>query len=117
MARDYKKKVDANSGGDGGADQLLSKEDGNSLYKVLAHLYVYKRDFNRAIDIYLILRDSAVFSVIERHSLFGVVQNRIIELMEINTDLTIRLLLDNENEMDSQRVVKLLSKHPKLQVF
>lgn len=45
------------------------------------------------------------------------VQDRIVELMEINKDLTIRMLLDNENALSASCVVDLLKNHPELQVF
>lgn len=96
---------------------LLSKEDSINLLKSLAQLYVFERNFEKAVEMYMLLKDTAIFGVIDRHRLFPLLKGRIIELMEINSDLAIRLLLDNEDDLSSGIVVTQLNKQPKLQVF
>lgn len=51
----------------------LSSEDMVFLYQALAHLYVYTRAFERALELYLLLKDSTVFTVIKKHRLFKLV--------------------------------------------
>jgi len=94
----------------------LPKEDLVNLYRALAMLYVYDRNFKKAIKIYMLLDDTAVFGVIERYQLFHLVKDRIIELMKINADLAIRILLDNEDSATTETVVTQLSHQPKLQM-
>lgn len=95
----------------------LSRDDGADLSRALAQLYVYNQQFEKAIKIYLKLGDSAIFGIINRHKLFTLVKDRIIELMNISTDQAIRLLLDNVDLIPSQQIVTQLGKAPKLQVI
>lgn len=95
---------------------ILTKEDSINLLKSLAQLYVYERNFEKAVDMYMLLKDPAIFGVIEKHNLFPLFKGRIIELMEINADLAIRLLIDNEDDLSPGIVVTQLNKQPKLQV-
>jgi len=74
------------------------------------------RKYDDAIKTYLLIRDQAIFGVIERHKLFPYVKEQIMELMEINQDLAIRLLLDNEDLISHEKVVNLLGNHPRIQV-
>uniref|UniRef100_A0A914D3T3 RING-type domain-containing protein n=1 Tax=Acrobeloides nanus TaxID=290746 RepID=A0A914D3T3_9BILA len=96
----------------------LSKEEITYLYQSLAHLYVYTRNFERALELYLLLKDPAVFNAIKKHRLFGHVKDRIVELMDINADLAVRLLLDDDEEtVPASTVVTQLSRMPKLQML
>lgn len=95
----------------------LSRDDGADLSRALAQLYVCNQQFEKAIKIYLKLGDSAIFGIINRHKLFTLVKDRIIELMNISTDQAIRLLLDNVDLIPSQQIVTQLGKAPKLQVI
>ncbi|CAD5234678.1 unnamed protein product [Bursaphelenchus xylophilus] len=92
------------------------KDDLINIYQALAHLFAYVRNFDKALVIYLLLKDKAVFGVIDKYHLFPMVKDRIVELMDINADLAIRLLLDNEDSIPAKQVVTRLSKHPKLQM-
>ncbi|KAI6244063.1 RING-type domain-containing protein [Aphelenchoides fujianensis] len=87
-----------------------------NLLQSLAHLLAYVRNYERALDIYILLKDKAIFGVIDRYHLFNLVKDRIVELMEISSDLAVRLLLDNEDSIPSKQVVVQLSKTPKLQM-
>lgn len=98
-------------------NSALTKEDSINLLKSLAQLYVYERNFDKAVDMYMLLKDSAIFGVIEKNNLFSLFKGRIVELMEINADLAIRLLIDNEDDLSPGVVVTQLNKQPKLQVF
>lgn len=93
----------------------LTKEDNINLLKSLAQLYVYERNFDKAVDMYMLLKDPAIFGVIEKNNLFSLLKGRIIELMEINADLAIRLLI--KDDLSPGVVVTQLNKQPKLQVF
>ncbi|KAI6209556.1 hypothetical protein M3Y96_00233500 [Aphelenchoides besseyi] len=87
-----------------------------NLLQSLAYLLAYVRNYERALDIYMLLKDKAIFGVIDRYHLFVLVKDRIVELMEISSDLAVRLLLDNEDSIPSTQVVKQLSKTPRLQM-
>ncbi|KAI6205472.1 hypothetical protein M3Y94_00795600 [Aphelenchoides besseyi] len=92
-----------------------NNKDAN-LLQSLAYLLAYVRNYQRALDIYMLLKDKAIFGVIDRYHLFHLVKDRIVELMEISSDLAVRLLLDNEDSIPSKQVVNQLSKTPRLQM-
>jgi hypothetical protein len=92
------------------------KDDIVNLYQSLAHLFAYTRNFQQALRIYLELKDKSIFGVINRYSLFGLVKDRIVELMQIDEDLARSILIENADSIPVKQVVVQLSKHPKLQV-
>lgn len=94
----------------------FSRDDLINLYKALAHLYAYTRDFERAISMYMLLNDETVFDVIRRHGIFHLVKDNIVKLMEINRDLAIRLFIENGDSIPSSQVIAQLHNFPKLQV-
>ena len=96
--------------------QQLLREELIDLYTALAQLFVYSREFEKTIKIYLLLKDATVFGVINKYKLFRMVKDRIVELMAISPDQSIRLLLDNEDLTSSDQVLAQLGREPRLQV-
>uniref|UniRef100_A0A915D1U2 Vacuolar protein sorting-associated protein 41 homolog n=1 Tax=Ditylenchus dipsaci TaxID=166011 RepID=A0A915D1U2_9BILA len=94
----------------------ITKEDLTNLYQSLAHLFVYARQFDKAVTVYMLLKDQVVFRVIDQYNLFNLVKDKIVELMEVNTDLAVRLLLSNRDSIPASDVVTQLSKQPRLQM-
>ncbi|VDM57001.1 unnamed protein product [Angiostrongylus costaricensis] len=92
------------------------------LYHALAHLYVYEGKFDSAIKIYMSLRDQQIFAVIDKYQFFVAdlnskpVKDQISELMLINTDLALRLLLDNEDSVPASLVMAKIARQPRLQM-
>ncbi|KAK6027746.1 hypothetical protein OSTOST_06220 [Ostertagia ostertagi] len=91
------------------SDALSPKEEVR-LYHALAHLYVHERKFDSAIKIYTNLRDQQVFAVIDKYQLFEHVKEQISELMLINSDRTLRLLLDNEDSVPAALVMTTMAR-------
>ncbi|PAV83343.1 hypothetical protein WR25_16354 isoform A [Diploscapter pachys] len=91
-------------------------EEENSLYQVLAHLYVYERKFELALKIYMANKDQQIFSVIDKYQLFEYVKEDITGLMEINSDRALRLLLDNADSVPPSTVMAKIVRHPRLQM-
>lgn len=112
----------------GSKSATLTPEDQLNLCRSLAHLYVYQGSdknnemasrenaYNKAINLYLVIKDPTVFGVISKHNLFELVRDRVTELMDINQDLAIRLVLDNEEKISRDKILTQLYKKPKLQV-
>uniref|UniRef100_A0A914VKR4 Vacuolar protein sorting-associated protein 41 homolog n=1 Tax=Plectus sambesii TaxID=2011161 RepID=A0A914VKR4_9BILA len=94
----------------------LDRDTHNSLLCTLGQLYTYERSYERALAIYMNLGDRAVFQLIERYRLFPMVKDRIRDLMDIDTDLAVRLLLENEESLPAGTVMRQLSKQPRLQL-
>ena len=78
--------------------------------------YDYDRKYDDAIKTFILNKDTAIFGAIDRHKLFPYVKESIMDLMNLNQDLAIRLLLDNEDLISHEKVVHLLGNHPKIQV-
>lgn len=97
-------------------ETTMDTPDIANLYQSLAHLLAYVRNFQKAIDIYLLLKDKAIFGVINRYSLFLLVKDRIVELMQIDEDLARSILIENADLIPVNQVIVQLNKHPKLQV-
>uniref|UniRef100_A0A914GZH7 Vacuolar protein sorting-associated protein 41 homolog n=1 Tax=Globodera rostochiensis TaxID=31243 RepID=A0A914GZH7_GLORO len=114
------------------AVKLLREDDRGYILHALANLYLQLQDYENAIKTFLLLGDPAIFGIINRHKLFSYIvkkgensddeaqtkqqQNYIKQLMEINQTLAIRLLLDNEDLLPHDEVVKLLGHDPKIQM-
>lgn len=94
----------------------MEPADVANLYQSLAHLLAYVRNFQKSLEIYLLLKDRAIFGVINRYNLFHLVKDRIVELMQIDEDLARTILIENADSIPVQQVIVQLSKHPKLQV-
>ncbi|KAL3119667.1 hypothetical protein niasHT_006753 [Heterodera trifolii] len=109
--------------------KILRDTDRGHILHALANLYLQLQDYENAIKTFLLLGDPAIFGIINRHKLFSYIvkkgegatsakqqQNYIKQLMEINQTLAIRLLLDNEDLLPHDEVVKLLGHDPKIQM-
>lgn len=97
-------------------DQAVSQESHRLLLSTLALLYTYERNYERSLEIYMKLCDKSVFSMIDRYQLFELVKDRIQELMNIDTDLAVRLLLENSDNLPASTVMNQLNRQPKLQL-
>uniref|UniRef100_A0A915JDG6 Uncharacterized protein n=1 Tax=Romanomermis culicivorax TaxID=13658 RepID=A0A915JDG6_ROMCU len=97
-------------------NQDVGSENHVLLLSTLAVLYTHERSYERALEIYLKLRDRNIFSLIDNYHLFSMVKNRIQELMIIDTDLAVRLLLENSDKLPAATIMTQLNRQPKLQL-
>lgn len=79
--------------------KLGAESENRTLLECLARLYEHDKDFSRAVDIYLSLKNNMVFSVIEKHSLYSVIKNNLIKLFDLSSEKTSRLLLDSSHTL------------------
>ncbi|KAM3727480.1 Vacuolar protein sorting-associated protein [Dirofilaria immitis] len=96
-------------------DPLL-ENDAIAIYRSLARLYLYERKYDKALMLYIMLNDKNVFQVIEKYHLFDLVKNDLAKLMDIDANLTIRLLIENVGSLPTKMVLSQLAMHPKLQI-
>ncbi|KAL3991177.1 hypothetical protein ACH3XW_34810 [Acanthocheilonema viteae] len=94
----------------------LSENDAVAIYRSLARLYLYERKYDRALMLYIMLNDKTVFQVIEKYHLFDLVKNDLTKLMGIDTNLTIRLLIENAGSLPTKTILTQLAMYPKLQM-
>ncbi|VDO58013.1 unnamed protein product [Brugia timori] len=94
----------------------LSENDAVAIYRSLARLYLYERKYDKALMLYIMLNDKTVFQVIEKYHLFDLVKNDLTKLMAIDTNLTIRLLIENAGSLPTKTILTQLAMYPKLQL-
>ncbi|VDK80996.1 unnamed protein product [Litomosoides sigmodontis] len=94
----------------------LSENDAVAIYRSLARLYLYERKYDKALMLYIMLNDKTVFQVIEKYHLFDLVKNDLTKLMGIDTNLTIRLLIENAGSLPTKTILTQLTMYPKLQM-
>ncbi|KAJ8956298.1 hypothetical protein NQ318_015034 [Aromia moschata] len=89
-------------------EHLLNCEvDENVYIEALAILYSYEKKYDKSLSMYLKLRHKDVFTLIQKHDLYGVIQDMLIDLMNLDHKRTIELLLE-KNTIPSERIVEKL---------
>ncbi|KAL8579065.1 hypothetical protein ACOMHN_036004 [Nucella lapillus] len=106
----YNKEVMVNSV----VSQLDRDPDQDLLIQSLGQLYAYQKAFDKALAIYLRLRNKDVFALIQKHSLYKALGDQIKSLMALDSEQATKLLLENIDKIPVSKVVNQLSKHPGL---
>ncbi|XP_045167945.2 vacuolar protein sorting-associated protein 41 homolog isoform X2 [Mercenaria mercenaria] len=94
-------------------DRLDRDRNNRDLLHALAELHGYERAFDKALAIYLKLKDRDVFVLIHKHNLFESVSDKIVQLMEFDQDAAVTMLLNNLDKIPVDKVVRQLEKRPK----
>ncbi|XP_038045222.1 LOW QUALITY PROTEIN: vacuolar protein sorting-associated protein 41 homolog [Patiria miniata] len=95
-------------------DRLLRDPNNRILMQTLGELYSYDQRYDKALAIYLKLGHKDVFPLIHRHNLFDSIQDKIVMLMEFDTERAVNLLIENVDKVPVKKVVKQLEEQPKL---
>ncbi|XP_069586361.1 vacuolar protein sorting-associated protein 41 homolog isoform X2 [Ranitomeya imitator] len=94
----------------------LSHDPSNrTLLKALAELHTYDQCYSQALEIYLTLRHKEVFDLIHKHNLFSSIKDKIVLLMDFDTDKAVDMLLDNEDKISIDKVIEEMKDRPELQ--
>uniref|UniRef100_A0A674GXX0 Vacuolar protein sorting-associated protein 41 homolog n=1 Tax=Taeniopygia guttata TaxID=59729 RepID=A0A674GXX0_TAEGU len=96
-------------------DHLKKDPQNRTLLQTLAELYTYDQRYGRALEIYLTLRHKDVFQLIHKHNLFSSIRDKIVLLMDFDSEKAVDMLLDNEDKISIDRVVEELENRPELQ--
>ncbi|XP_048367400.1 vacuolar protein sorting-associated protein 41 homolog [Sphaerodactylus townsendi] len=96
-------------------DRLKKDPQNTTLLKTLAELYTYDQRYGTALEIYLTLRHKDVFQLIHKHNLFSSIRDKIVLLMEFDSEKAVDMLLDNEDKISIDKVVEELANRPELQ--
>ncbi|XP_060554893.1 vacuolar protein sorting-associated protein 41 homolog isoform X2 [Ruditapes philippinarum] len=94
-------------------DKLDRDRNNRDLLHALAELHGYERAFDKALAIYLKLKDRDVFVLIHKHNLFESVSDKIVQLMEFDQEAAVTMLLNNLDKIPVEKVVPQLEKKPK----
>uniref|UniRef100_A0A8B9U0H5 Vacuolar protein sorting-associated protein 41 homolog n=1 Tax=Anas zonorhyncha TaxID=75864 RepID=A0A8B9U0H5_9AVES len=80
-------------------DHLKKDPQNRTLLRTLAELYTYDQRYGRALEIYLTLRHKDVFQLIHKHNLFSSIRDKIVLLMDFDSEKAVDMLLDNEDKI------------------
>ncbi|XP_015836358.1 vacuolar protein sorting-associated protein 41 homolog isoform X2 [Tribolium castaneum] len=86
---------------------LVCEVDKNLYLEALAILYSFLKRYDKSLSMYLKLKHKDVFTLIQKHNLYGVIQDMLIDLMELDHKKTIALLLE-KNSISSDKIVEKL---------
>uniref|UniRef100_A0A8C3XXM7 Vacuolar protein sorting-associated protein 41 homolog n=1 Tax=Catharus ustulatus TaxID=91951 RepID=A0A8C3XXM7_CATUS len=67
-------------------DHLKKDPQNRTLLRTLAELYTYDQRYGRALEIYLTLRHKDVFQLIHKHNLFSSIRDKIVLLMDFDSE-------------------------------
>uniref|UniRef100_A0A915PHB8 RING-type domain-containing protein n=1 Tax=Setaria digitata TaxID=48799 RepID=A0A915PHB8_9BILA len=84
----------------------LSENDAVAIYRSLARLYLYERKYDKALMLYIMLNDKTVFQV----------KSDLTKLVNIDSNLTVRLLSENVGSLPTKTILAELADYPKLQI-
>ncbi|EPY80782.1 hypothetical protein CB1_000803028 [Camelus ferus] len=86
-----------------------------NLKKLDSLRYTYDKNYGNALEIYLTLRHKDVFQLIHKHNLFSSIKDKIVLLMDFDSEKAVDMLLDNEDKISIKKVVEELEDRPELQ--
>ncbi|XP_072382622.1 vacuolar protein sorting-associated protein 41 homolog [Diabrotica undecimpunctata] len=93
-------------------EHLLNCEIDKNLYlEALAILYSYEKKYDKSLSMYLKLKHKDVFVLIQKHNLYSVIQDMLLDLMDLDHKKTIDLLLQ-KNTISSDKIVEKLKENP-----
>ncbi|XP_052801970.1 vacuolar protein sorting-associated protein 41 homolog isoform X2 [Mya arenaria] len=93
-------------------DRMDRDRNNRALLQALAELHGFKKEFDKALAIYIKLKHPDVFKLINRHSLYEAVSDRIVQLMEFDKDNAVKMLIDNIGKIPVEKVVRQLERNP-----
>ncbi|XP_023604915.1 vacuolar protein sorting-associated protein 41 homolog, partial [Myotis lucifugus] len=96
-------------------EHLKKDSQNRTLLQTLAELYTYDKNYGNALEIYLTLRHKDVFQLIHKHNLFNSIKDKIVLLMDFDSEKAVDMLLDNEDKISIKKVVEELEDRPELQ--
>ncbi|CAG0890895.1 unnamed protein product [Cyprideis torosa] len=90
------------------SDLLLREPDDVILLQAQAHLYSHLEQFDESLAIYLKLKHSGVFDLIETYNLYQKLEDKLDDLMKLNSARAVALLLDHRDKILPETVVSRL---------
>ena len=94
-------------------EELARNTNNLDLLCALAHLYSNIDKHDKALAIYLKLKHTDVFGLISQHSLYGCVAKHVIELLTLDTNLTLDICSEHINKIPPENVISILNNYPK----
>ncbi|CAG9772738.1 unnamed protein product [Ceutorhynchus assimilis] len=79
----------------------------DTFIEALAILYSYVQKYDKSLSMYLKLKHKDVFTLIQKHDLHNVIQDKLTDLMDLDYKKTVALLLEKNNIPSEKIVAKL----------
>lgn len=96
-------------------DQLSLQSNDRHLLESLAELYSYECKYQKALFIFLqVGNGKKVFELIWTHQLLHLLEDRLVQLLQLDPEETSRLLILHQDLIPSEKVVSRLREHPRL---
>ncbi|GAB6021658.1 Vacuolar protein sorting-associated protein 41 [Chamberlinius hualienensis] len=94
-------------------DRLIYDPSDPILLQCLGDLYTYERQYEKSLAIYLRLGHKDAFDLIHKHGLYATMQESSLEmLMKLDSEQSIKIILDNLDQVPVNVVVKRLERLP-----
>ena len=90
-------------------DQLLKMPDNQELQRALAVLFSHQKKYDRAMDMYLKLGHKDVFQLIRKHKLFDSIEDKIVQLMDLDFEEARKLFLEYKDILPPEFIVGKLT--------
>ena len=96
-------------------DRLSAHSSDRALLEALAELYTYERIYRKALFIFLQVGNAKkVFELIYSHQLLHLLEDRLVQLLQLDPEETSRLLALHQDSIPSEKVISRLNDHPRL---
>jgi len=89
-------------------DHLVHLPDNQTLKRALATLYSHEKKYDKAMAMYLNLGHKDVFQLIRKHDLFFSIEDKIVQLMELDSKDAIKLFLEHSDKLGPELIVEKL---------
>ncbi|KAL3270997.1 hypothetical protein HHI36_021499 [Cryptolaemus montrouzieri] len=89
---------------------LVCDNDKNVYLEALAILYSYEERYDKSLSMYLKLKHKDVFALIQKHNLYSVIQDMLVDLMDLDYKKTVTLLME-KNTISPEKIVEKLRKN------
>ncbi|KAK3916032.1 Vacuolar protein sorting-associated protein 41-like protein [Frankliniella fusca] len=98
-------------------EHCVQNEADTVLLEALAILYSHDKQYDKALAVYLKLKNTDLFQLIRKHNLYGVIYDMIEELVKLDEEQAIALFLEKgDDNLDMKRFQgKLAAAAPKLE--
>ncbi|GAB5371679.1 hypothetical protein AAMO2058_001600500 [Amorphochlora amoebiformis] len=97
-------------------DRLNQKvtQQSPDLMRALGELYMFDKQFEKAIQVYLQLKSDEVFMYVRSLDLFGFVKGYVLQMMTLDQPKTLELFMENLHRFTVREVVDQLEENPRL---
>lgn len=94
-------------------EHCIQNEADTKLLEALAILYSHDKQYDKALAVYLKLKNVGLFDLIREHNLYDVIHNMIEDLVKLDEEQAIALFLETPKQQNKSNIGKKLDKTEK----